>query len=129
MTRPPKISFRELRSQLPYLPQTLKLVWNAAGTWTLAWLLLLLVQGILPLATVFLTKAVVDALVQALRSGGMAGAAAGGLVGRLHGRDLAARGGMQQSVAVAAGQPGGYGPGLCQRADSGQGRGSGPGFL
>lgn len=70
MTRSPTISLRELRSQLPYLPRTLKLVWQAAGTWTLAWLGLLLVQGVLPLAAVFLTKAVVDALVAALGGGG-----------------------------------------------------------
>lgn len=69
MTRTSKISFQELRSQLPYLPQTLKLVWAAAGKWTVAWFMLLLVQGVLPLATVYLTKAVVDALVQALRGG------------------------------------------------------------
>ncbi len=70
MTRTPNLRFQELRSQLPYLPQTLKLVWQAAGTWTLAWVFLLLLQGVLPLATVYLTKVVVDALVQALRSGG-----------------------------------------------------------
>ena len=70
MTRVPRFSLQQLRSQLPYLPQTLKLVWDAAGKWTLAWLLLLLLQGILPLAPVYLTKTVVDALVQALHSGG-----------------------------------------------------------
>ena len=70
MTRTPNLRFHELRSQLPYLPQTLKLVWQAAGTWTLAWVFLLLLQGVLPLATVYLTKVVVDVLVQALRSGG-----------------------------------------------------------
>ncbi len=70
MIRTPRFSLQEFRSQLPYLPQTLNLVWEAAGKWTLAWLLLLLVQGILPLAPVYLTKTIVDALVQALRSGG-----------------------------------------------------------
>jgi ATP-binding cassette, subfamily B, bacterial len=70
MTSAPRLSLQELRSQIPYLPRTLKLVWNAGGNWTLAWALLLLVQGVLPLAPVYLTKAVVDALVQALRSGG-----------------------------------------------------------
>jgi ATP-binding cassette, subfamily B, bacterial len=69
MTQAPRFSLHELRSQLPYLPQTLKLVWQAAGTWTLGWVFILLLQGVLPLATVFLTKVVVDALVQALRSG------------------------------------------------------------
>ena len=70
MTSAPRFSLQQLRSQLPYLPQTLNLVWDAAGKWTLAWLLLLLLQGILPLVPVYLTKTVVDALVQAIRSGG-----------------------------------------------------------
>ena len=57
-------------AQLPYLPQTLGLVWAAAGRWTLAWVVLLVVQGLLPVATVYLTRSVVDSLVAALGAGG-----------------------------------------------------------
>ena len=58
--------FTELLQQLPYLPQSLSLVWGASRKWTLAWGILLLIQGILPVATVYLTRAVVDSLVTAM---------------------------------------------------------------
>ncbi len=56
----------EAKKQLPYLPQALKMVWEAARLWTLIWALLLLLQGLLPIASVYLTKAVVNRLVSAL---------------------------------------------------------------
>ncbi len=56
-------------SLLPHFPRTLGLVWAAAPGWTLAWVVLLAVQGLLPVATVTLTRAVVDSLVSALRRG------------------------------------------------------------
>lgn len=56
-------------AQLPYLPRALALVWRVARPWTIAWLILLLIQGLLPAATVYLTKFVVDGLVAALKSG------------------------------------------------------------
>jgi len=43
------------RNQLPYLPRALRLVWNAAPRWTAAWLFLLVGQGLLPVALVYLT--------------------------------------------------------------------------
>ena len=49
--------------QLPYIPQVLRLVQAAAGKWLLVWLLLIFAQGFLPVATVYLTRAVVDKLV------------------------------------------------------------------
>ena len=49
--------------------EALALVWRAARNWTLAWFALLLVQGLLPAATVFLTKRVVDGLVAAIKTG------------------------------------------------------------
>ena len=61
---------RRLAAQLPYLPRTLELVWHAAGGWTAAWIAVLVVQGILPVATVYLTRTVVNRLVPALRAGG-----------------------------------------------------------
>jgi len=56
-------------AQLPYVPKALGLVWASARRWTMAWAALLLVQGVLPVATVYLTKAVVDSLVGALGGG------------------------------------------------------------
>ena len=58
---------RKALAQLPYLPRALKLVWTVARPWTTAWIVLLVVQGLLPAATVYLTKLVVDGLILALR--------------------------------------------------------------
>ncbi|MDH3255141.1 MAG: ABC transporter ATP-binding protein, partial [Acidobacteriota bacterium] len=55
--------------QLPHLPRALALVWEAARLWTLSWFVLLLVQGLLPVATVFLTRALVDRLASIFGSG------------------------------------------------------------
>ena len=57
-------------AQLPYLPRALALVWQVARPWTVAWTVLLIVQGLLPVATVYLTKLVVDSLILAVRIGG-----------------------------------------------------------
>ena len=56
--------------QLPFLPQALSLVWQAARAWTAAWTGLLAVQALLPVATVYLTRALVDSLAAAVRTGG-----------------------------------------------------------
>jgi hypothetical protein len=42
------------------------LVWTAAHGWTVGWVALLLVQGLLPVATVYLTRAVVNNLAEGL---------------------------------------------------------------
>lgn len=60
----PKLS--DLIQQLPYLPRALSLVWSVSRRWTLTWAVLLVVQGVLPVAIVYLTRAVVDSLVTAL---------------------------------------------------------------
>ncbi|NOX60438.1 MAG: ABC transporter ATP-binding protein [Chloroflexi bacterium] len=60
------VHLRALRAQWPYLPRALKLVWTAARGWTIAWAALLVMQGALPVATVYLTKTLVDSLVEAL---------------------------------------------------------------
>jgi ATP-binding cassette subfamily B protein len=39
---------RKALAQLPYLPQTLSLVWTAARGWTVTWGVLLLLQAHLP---------------------------------------------------------------------------------
>ena len=57
-------------AQLPYVPRAFALVWAAARSWTLAWIALLVMQGLLPVVTVYLTRAVVDSLVVALRADG-----------------------------------------------------------
>ena len=59
--------FRKALAQLPNLPRALKLVWAVARPWTTAWIVLLIVQGILPAAVVYLTKLVVDGVVVSLR--------------------------------------------------------------
>ena len=61
---------RNVVAQLSYLPRTLRLVWNATRNWTLAWSVLLVVQGLLPAAAVYLTKVLVDSLVAAVKAGG-----------------------------------------------------------
>ena len=54
---------RKALAQLPYLPRALKLVWEVARPWTTAWIVLLIIQGLLPAAIVYLTKLVVDGVV------------------------------------------------------------------
>ncbi len=61
---------RKALLQLPNLPRALALVWQVARAWTIAWVLLLIVQGLLPAAIVFLTKLFVDDLIVALKNGG-----------------------------------------------------------
>jgi ATP-binding cassette subfamily B protein len=55
--------------RLPYLPHAFLLVSQASPRTTALWITLLLVQGMLPLATVYLTRAVVDHLSAAMRQG------------------------------------------------------------
>ena len=73
MTPAPKLltaKMRNVLAQLPYLPRTLGLMWHVAKPWTVAWILLLVVEGVLPAASVYLTKLVVDGVVSALKGGG-----------------------------------------------------------
>jgi len=60
---------RQALAQLPHLPRALKLVWEVARAWTIAWIALLIAQGLLPAALVYLTKLVVDGVVVAVRNG------------------------------------------------------------
>ncbi len=64
-----KTKLRSGLSQLPYLSRSLTLVWRSARNWTIAWAILLVVQGLLPVATVYLTQQLVDSLVAALGAG------------------------------------------------------------
>lgn len=60
---------------LSHLPRAIALAWGATRSWTAAWASLLLVQGLLPAATVYLTKPLIDSLVSAVNSGGVADSA------------------------------------------------------
>jgi len=57
-------------AQARYLPRVLGLVRAAAGRWTPAWLALLLLQGLVPVAIVYLTRPLVDGLGAAVRAQG-----------------------------------------------------------
>jgi ATP-binding cassette subfamily B protein len=61
---------RKAAAQFAELPRALKLVWDAAPGWTSAWGLLLLFQGVLPVATVYLVRNLVNQLVVAFRARG-----------------------------------------------------------
>lgn len=56
-------------SLLSQLPKAYHLFWTAAQGWTIAWGILLIVQGLLPAATIYLTKLLVDNLVAAIKIG------------------------------------------------------------
>jgi ATP-binding cassette subfamily B protein len=57
-----------LAAQLPLLPRALGLVRKAAKGWFAAWIILLLFQGLLPVAVVYLSRSVVNSLVVVTRS-------------------------------------------------------------
>jgi ATP-binding cassette subfamily B protein len=57
-------------AQLRHLPRAIAMVWKAAHRLTALWILLLVIQGLLPVATVYLTRAIVNQLVVAVRSNG-----------------------------------------------------------
>src|SRR6267378_7338893 len=61
---------RSALSPLRYWPRTLRMIWEAAPRWTTLWTALLIVQGVLPAASVYLVKLLVDSLVEAKASGG-----------------------------------------------------------
>ena len=61
---------RTVPAQLRHLARALHLVWGACPGWTLGWGALLVLQGCLPVATVYLTRPVVNGVVAGIRSGG-----------------------------------------------------------
>ncbi len=63
-------SLHGLTAQAHYWPRALRIIWTAAPRHTLAWATLLVLQGILPIFTVYLTKLLVDSLVAAKTNGG-----------------------------------------------------------
>ncbi|WP_414564364.1 MULTISPECIES: ABC transporter ATP-binding protein [unclassified Anabaena] len=60
---------RNSLAQSSHIMQTLHLIWATAPIWTVAWSFLLLLQGLLPGANVYLSKLLVDSLVVAMRAG------------------------------------------------------------
>lgn len=67
-TRIQPIQFGRLRGQLAYLPRGLGFIWAASRKWTTAWACILVVSGILPIATITLTKLFIDHIVKASRT-------------------------------------------------------------
>jgi ATP-binding cassette, subfamily B, bacterial len=61
-----KQTVREFVTNLPLMGRGLGLVWRAARPWTIAWGVLLLLQGLAPAALVYLTRIAVDRLAEAL---------------------------------------------------------------
>jgi ATP-binding cassette subfamily B protein len=64
------IKLREAATKTTYWPRTLRLIWESARGWTILWAVLLVLQGIQPLAAVYLTKLLIDSLVKGLGGGG-----------------------------------------------------------
>lgn len=52
-----------------YLRRALKVIWSASARWTVFWFILLVAQGLLPTAAVYLTKHVVDGIAEAIGQG------------------------------------------------------------
>jgi ATP-binding cassette, subfamily B, bacterial len=62
-----RANFRLFVSQFRYLPRTFRLIRAAAGRWTVYWGILLLLQGLLPILTVYLLRSLVNALTTAVQ--------------------------------------------------------------
>ena len=62
-------SLQSFLEMLVYLPRALNLVWESSARWTSAWIVILVLQGLLPAASVYLTKWVLDAAQIAVGNG------------------------------------------------------------
>ena len=56
--------FKDAISTFQYLPWAIKLVWQSAHRWTIAWLSLIILQGLLPVTNIYLTRDLVNHLVK-----------------------------------------------------------------
>ena len=54
---------------LSHIIKTISLVWKASRNWTTVWMILLFIEGVLPAATVYLTRQLVNSLVAATGAG------------------------------------------------------------
>ncbi len=59
----------KLAELVPYLVRACRLLWETAPGWLVLWIALLLVSGLLPVTTVYLSKAIVDRLAVGLGAG------------------------------------------------------------
>ncbi len=62
-------ALQNVRRLLAYVPRALSLVWEAAARWMVAWGVLLVIRGLLPGASVYLTKWVLDGASEAIGKG------------------------------------------------------------
>lgn len=65
-----------LLSRFSYVPKTLGLIWAAAGAWTVVWAAMLVLLGLLPAVSVYLTRELIDSIV-AIQGQGVVWAALG----------------------------------------------------
>ena len=65
----PSEALKNVRRLLAYVPRALSIVWEAAARWMIAWGTLLVIQGLLPGASVYLTKWVLDGASEAIGKG------------------------------------------------------------
>lgn len=62
--------FYAVLAPFAHWPRALGLIWAAAPRWTVAWAVLLVLQGILPALPVYLTRPLINSVVAATQSGG-----------------------------------------------------------
>ena len=60
---------QEMAVSLALIPWALQLVWQSARRWTVGWLALVTIQGLLPVGTVYLTRDLVNQLVAVDKQG------------------------------------------------------------
>jgi ATP-binding cassette subfamily B protein len=65
-----QLRLKTFGTEVSYMPWALRLVWRAASQWTSAWIALLILQSLLPVAVLYLTRMLVNGLVAALGQGG-----------------------------------------------------------
>lgn len=58
--------FDKIRESISHLPKALRMVWRASRRLALLWLILLIVEGSLPILSIHLTKRLIDSLVSVL---------------------------------------------------------------
>src|SRR5262245_22872536 len=62
--------FRRAYAAVPYLARTIQLIWRAAPQWSAIWIVLLLLQGFIPVAVVYLTRPLVNGIAASVARGG-----------------------------------------------------------
>lgn len=62
-------NWKEIRSQLPFLPRTVKLVWSISRGWTVLWSCTLILMGLTPAWLALLTRTVINWITEFSGSG------------------------------------------------------------